>query len=106
MAKTASGRGWLLPVFALFVASFAVGTAELIVAGLLPAVATEFAIDIPTAGTLIAGYAFGVAIGGPLLAIPTGRVPRRPLLFGVMAVFILGNVLCSVATGYWMLLAA
>lgn len=106
MAGGQSGAsGWLLPVFALSLATFAVGTAELIVSGILPTIATEFAIDIPTAGTLISGYALGVAIGGPLLALPTSRMPRRTLLFIVMAVFIAGNVVCALASSYWMLLA-
>jgi DHA1 family inner membrane transport protein len=100
----ASAGSWVLPVVALSLATFAVGTAELIVAGLLPAVAREFAIDIPTAGILISGYALGVAIGGPLLSLPTSGMPRRTLLFLVMAVFIAGNVLCALAGTYWMLL--
>ena len=103
-SREGGSSNWLLPVFALSLATFAMGTSELIVAGLLPTLATDFGIDIPTAGTLISGYALGVAIGGPLLAIPTSRAPRRTLLFAVMAVFLAGTVLCALATSYWMLL--
>jgi DHA1 family inner membrane transport protein len=48
-------------VFALFLAAFAVGTTEVIIAGLLPSLAADLAVDIPTAGLLISFYAAGVA---------------------------------------------
>ena len=95
-----------LPLFALSLAAFAVGTTEFIVAGLLPALASDLAVDIPTAGLLISGYAIAVAIGGPILALITGMLPRRPLLLMLMVVFIAGNVLCALATNYWLLLGA
>lgn len=95
-----------LPLFALFVAAFAIGTTELIVAGLLPALAADLAVDIPTAGLLITGYALGVAVGGPLLILASGRIPRRALLLAMMLVFIVGNALCALATSYWLLMGA
>ncbi len=95
-----------LPLFALFLAAFAIGTSEFIVAGLLPALAADLSVDIPTAGLLISGYAVGVAVGGPILAIVTGRLPRRALLLMLMAVSIAGNALCAVAGSYWLLMGA
>ncbi len=95
-----------LPLLALFVAAFAVGTTELVIAGLLPALAADLAVDIPTAGLLISGYAIGVAVGGPILALATAGLPRRPLLLAMMLVFIAGNVLCALATDYWLLMGA
>ena len=53
-----------LTLFALFITAFAIGTAEFVVAGLLPQVSEDLGVDIPTAGLLITGYAMGVAIGG------------------------------------------
>ena len=101
-----AGGNWLVPLSAVFLASFAVGCAELVVGGMLPAIAKDLAVDIPTVGWLIAAYALGVAIGGPLLALPTTRIARRPLLLVVMAIFIAGNVLCALAPNYWVLLVA
>ena len=95
-----------LPLFALFVAAFAVGTTELVVAGLLPALAADLSVDIPTAGLLITGYALGVAVGGPILILSTGRLPRRALLLTMMLVFVAGNALCALATSYWLLMGA
>lgn len=96
----------LIPIVALFVATFAVNTAENIVAGLLPAIAADMNVDIPTAGQLITGYALAVAIVGPVLALITTGVPRRNLLLGIMAVFIVSNIGCATATSYPVLLAA
>ena len=95
-----------LPLFALFVAAFAVGTTEIVVAGLLPALAADLAVDIPTTGLLITGYALGVAVGGPILILGTGRFPRRALLMTMMLVFVAGNALCALATTYWLLMGA
>jgi DHA1 family inner membrane transport protein len=97
-------RTWVLPVFSLFLAAFAVGTTEFVIGGLLPVLARDLGVDIPTAGLLITGYAIGVAVGGPLLALATGGLPRRSLLLALMVVFILGNGLCALATSYWLLL--
>jgi DHA1 family inner membrane transport protein len=106
MASVTTNRSWLVPVFALFLATFAVCTAELIIAGLLPAIAHDLDVDIPTAGLLITGYALGVAIAGPILALLTTGVLRRILLIAVMAVFVAGNILCALSGTYWMLLGS
>ena len=95
-----------LPLFALAVAAFAIGTTEMVIAGLLPALASDLSVDIPTAGLLISGYAMGVAIGGPFLAVGTARFPRKPLLLVMMVIFVIGNALCALATSYWLLMGA
>jgi len=106
MVNATTSRGWMIPVFGLFVATFAVVTAELIIAGLLPNVAADLKVDIPTAGLLITGYALGVAIAGPILALLTSALPRRGLLLALVLVFIAGNALCAISSSYWMLLGA
>ena len=97
---------WLVPIVALFVATFAVNTAENIVAGLLPGIASDLRVDIPTAGQLITGYALGVAVAGPLLALVTTGVSRRNLLLVTIGIFVLGNVICAISTNYAMLMVA
>lgn len=95
-----------LPLLALFLAAFAVGTTEFIIAGLLPEIASDLGVSIATAGLLISGYAAGVAIGGPIVAIATTRFERRATLLGLMAVFLAGNALCALSPSYAWLLAA
>ena len=95
-----------LPLFALFLAAFAVGTTEFVITGMLPVVAGDLHVSIPMAGYLISGYAAGVAIGGPIVAILTTGFERKATLLGLMGVFILGNALCAFAPSYGWLLAA
>jgi DHA1 family inner membrane transport protein len=55
---------------------------------------------------LVTGYALGVAVGAPLLAVLTSRMPRKLALQLLMAVFIVGNVLCAIAPNYGLLMFA
>ncbi len=95
-----------LPLLALALAAFGIGTAEFVIMGLLPEVAADLRVSIPSAGLLVTGYALGVAIGAPILAIITTGMPRKLALMGLMGLFILGNVLSALAPGYDWLLAA
>lgn len=95
-----------LPLFALFLAAFAFGTAEFVIAGVLPDVATGLDVTIPVAGYLISGYAIGIAIGGPLLAVATKKLGRKELILLLGGVFTLGQVLCAIAPNFELLMAA
>jgi DHA1 family inner membrane transport protein len=106
MTPTSGSGNWIVPIAALLFATFAIVTSEMLVAGLLPALATDLDVTIPVAGQLITGYAIGVGIAGPILALLTGRVSRRVLLLAIMLLYIAGNVLCAIATSYWTLLGA
>ena len=65
-----------LPLLALAIAAFGIGTSEFVIMGLLPNVARDLGVSIPAAGMLVSGYALGVTIGAPILAIVTARMPR------------------------------
>jgi MFS transporter, DHA1 family, inner membrane transport protein len=95
-----------LPILALALSAFAIGTTEFVIMGILPDVARSLSVSIPTAGLLVSGYALGVAIGAPLLAVLTSHLPRKLALLLLMGIFIGGNVLCAVAPGYASLMAA
>ncbi len=69
-------------------------------------VSSDLGVSIPMAGLLVTGYAAGVAVGGPVLALLTARVPIRPAALGVMAIFALGQVFCALAPNYELLLLA
>lgn len=95
-----------LPILALALASFGIGTTEFVIMGLLPDVALDLGVSIPDAGLLVTGYALGVTFGAPFLAIATARMDRRRALLLLMSIFILGNFLCAIAPDYWLLMAA
>ncbi|MEV0437623.1 MFS transporter [Streptomyces spectabilis] len=95
-----------LALLALAVGAFGIGTTEFVMMGLLPNVADDLHISIPTAGHLVSAYALGVVIGAPLLAAVTARLPRRRVLIGLMVLFVVGNALSAAASDYHLLLAA
>jgi DHA1 family inner membrane transport protein len=95
-----------LALLALAVGAFGIGTTEFVMMGLLPDVADDLHISIPTAGHLVSAYALGVVIGAPLLAAVTARLSRRTVLISLMALFVAGNALSAFAPGYDSLLAA
>jgi DHA1 family inner membrane transport protein len=95
-----------LPLLALAAAAFGIGTTEFVIMGLLPEVAQDLGVTAPAAGMLVSGYALGVAVGAPLLAIATNRLPRKQALVGLMLLFIVGNALCALAPSYGFLMAA
>lgn len=94
------------PLLALAAGAFGIGVIEFAPMGLLPVIATDLGVTIPTAGLLISAYALGVMLGAPLMTLTTGRVPRRALLIGLVAIFTIGNLLSAVADSYGLLLAA
>lgn len=89
-----------LPLIALFIAAFAFGTTEFVIAGVLPEVAQGLGVSIPTAGYLVSGYALGIAIGGPLLTVATSGVARTRLLIAIAIVFTVGQAACALAPGF------
>lgn len=95
-----------LALYALTLAAFAIGTAEFIIAGLLPTLASDLSVSIPAAGLLVSVYALAVAFGGPVLALLTAHVPRKPIIVGMAGLFALGQVLCAIAPNFELLLAA
>ncbi|MEV5317466.1 MFS transporter [Streptomyces sp. NPDC052687] len=95
-----------LALLALAVGAFGIGTTEFVMMGLLPDVAADLRISIPSAGHLVSAYALGVVIGAPLLAAFTARMPRRTVLIGLMVLFVAGNALSAFAPDEHYLLAA
>ncbi len=90
----------------LALSAFAIGTTEFVIMGLLPQVAGDLRVSIPSAGWLISGYAFAVAFGAPLMAMATARLERKKALLALMGIFIVGNLLCAVAANYGLLMLA
>lgn len=95
-----------LPLIALFLAAFAFGTAEFVIAGVLPDVALGLGVSVPVAGYLVTAYAAGIAVGGPLLAVATKKLSRKTLIILLGGIFTLGQVLCALAPNFELLLAA
>ncbi|SMB45919.1 Inner membrane transport protein YdhP [Serratia proteamaculans] len=93
-------------LLALALSAFAIGTTEFVIMGLLPEVARDLQVSIPSAGWLISGYALGVAIGAPIMALLTAKLPRKKTLLLLMVIFIFGNIMCALGYSYDFLMLA
>lgn len=93
-------------IFILALGIFVINTSEFVIMGLLPEVALDLGVSIPTAGYLISGYAFGVVLGAPILTPLLVKYPPKSVLISLMFVFTLGNLACAIAPTYELLLAA
>jgi MFS transporter, DHA1 family, inner membrane transport protein len=87
-------------LLALAVGGFGIGLTEFLIAGLLPQVASSFAVSEAAAGRLISGYALSVAVGAIVLTAATARLPRKQVLVGLVVLFVLGNLLSAIAPSY------
>ncbi|MBE4577566.1 MFS sugar transporter [Vibrio navarrensis] len=95
-----------LALLALTLSAFAIGTTEFVIVGLIPTMAADLAVSIPSAGLLVSLYALGVAIGAPVLTALSGKWNRKYVLLAVMSLFVIGNLLAWQAPGYNTLILA
>ena len=89
-----------LGLVALANGAFGIGLTEFVIMGLLPEVAADFGVSEAAAGWLISGYALAVVVGALVLTAATTRLPRKPVLLGLIVLFIVGNILTAVAGDY------
>src|SRR5260370_34780690 len=93
-----------LQLWILTLSAFAIGTAEFVIAGVLPQVAGSLGISEGQAGNLITAYALAIVLGGPILTLWLARFEKRRVLIGLMALFIAGHLIGAVTTNYTLLL--
>ncbi|WP_232665007.1 MFS transporter [Pseudonocardia sp. TRM90224] len=85
--------------------TFAIGTDDFVIAGVLPALATDLAVTEPAAGQLVTAFSLTYALSAPVMAVVTAGLPRRAVLIGGMAVFTVLNVAAALAPTYPLLMA-
>ena len=95
-----------IALLALTLSAFAIGTTEFVIVGLLPTIAADLGVNLPSASLLVSLYALGVAVGAPVLTALTGKIPRKTLLLSLMVLFTLGNLLAWKSPGYETLVIA
>ncbi|MFF7155405.1 MFS transporter [Streptomyces sp. NPDC008139] len=94
-----------LALLALALGAFGIGTTEFVIIGLLPDIAGDFGVSIPTAGFLVTGYALGVVVGAPLMTVLGTKISRKRMLMLLMGLFIAGNLVSAVAPTFALMLA-
>jgi DHA1 family inner membrane transport protein len=95
-----------LSVLALALGGFGIGTTEFASMGVLPDIARDLDVSIPTAGNAITAYAVGVVVGAPLFAVMGARLPRKGLLLAMMTAIGAANLLSALAPTFGMLVVA
>lgn len=90
----------------LFLGTFVLGTAELLVVGVLNLIAADLRVSIPAAGALVTANALGLAIGGPILAALTIKLNKRTVLVGALVLFTVANLVPVLTADYGLFVAA
>ncbi|MGI8879146.1 MAG: MFS transporter [Jatrophihabitans sp.] len=90
----------------LFLGTFAVGSGELLVAGLLNLISGDLRVSVPAAGLLVTANAVGLAVGGPILTVLTLGVRKRRLLACALAAYLLANLTPVLIPNYQLFLGA
>jgi DHA1 family inner membrane transport protein len=89
-----------LALLLLFLGTFTMGSAELVVVGVLQPVASDLGVSVSTAGYLVTAYALGLSIGGPILTALTIKLGRRGLLWSTMAVWLALNLVAVLTANF------
>ncbi|MEU4807181.1 MFS transporter [Actinosynnema sp. NPDC023587] len=103
---TTASKRLPLGVYLLAFSLLAMGSAEFLVAGVLPAIADDLDITLSAAGALITAFAIAVVIGGPPMAVLTLRWPRRTTLVATQLVFALAVAVSLLTENYALILVA
>jgi len=90
-------------LIALAFGGLAIGMTEFTMMGILPDIAKDINIDIPTASNLIGLYALGVVVGAPTLVVATSKYPAKQVLLFLMLLFFVFNTLFTFAPNIWTL---
>ncbi len=83
-------------LIALALGTLALGVAEFVMMGILPNVASDMGVPIPTAGYLVSAYAIGVCVGAPALVLAR-RHPLKNIILALVCIIMLGNLCAAIA---------
>ncbi|MBN9621045.1 MAG: MFS transporter, partial [Actinobacteria bacterium] len=97
---TGSGRRVHPGLLALAIGGFGIGLTEFVISGLLSTVAADLHVSVPTAGSLIWGYALAVVAGAFTVTTSLSHRPPKTALLLLLALFVAGNALTAVAPDF------
>ncbi|MDY1035755.1 MFS transporter AraJ [Lelliottia sp. CFBP8978] len=87
-------------VFSLALGTFGLGMAEFGIMGVLTELARDTRISIPSAGSMISYYAFGVVMGAPVIALFSNKFSLKTVLLFLVALCVVGNAIFTFSTSY------
>ncbi|MCD8237134.1 MAG: MFS transporter AraJ [Prevotellaceae bacterium] len=80
--------------------TFGLGVSEFVMMGILPLLAKDFGVSIPTAGHLISSYALGVCVGAPLIVLVARAWRLKRILLFLMGIYTLAALAMALAPNY------
>ncbi|KFB90218.1 MFS transporter [Serratia grimesii] len=96
-----------LAVYVLGLSIFSLGTAELMMAGMMSTLSEAFGITVGEVGHLISYYAFGVMLGGPVLTyfFLKFKAPYRTTLLWLLSLYVVVQGSSAFISDYSLLVA-
>lgn len=91
-------------LISLAVTGFCYVAMETLPIGILPQISADLDVSTATVGFLVTSYALVVAVISVPLAYVTQRIPRRPLMAGLLAVLVVATLVCAAAPDFQILL--
>ncbi|WBA55373.1 MFS transporter [Providencia sp. 21OH12SH02B-Prov] len=90
-------------LLALSIGAFAIGVTEFSPMGMLPYIADNLNVTIPSVGAIVMIYALGVMVGAPIMTLVLAKYPPKYALVFLMSIFTLGNLLSAMSPDLVML---
>ncbi|ELX8378211.1 MFS transporter [Providencia vermicola] len=84
-------------LLALSIGAFAIGVTEFSPMGMLPYIADNLNVTIPSVGSIVMIYALGVMVGAPIMTLVLAKYPPKYALVFLMSIFTLGNLLSAMS---------
>lgn len=94
------------PAMFLALGTFAIGTEGFMIAPLLPRMAADFAMGVPTVAMLVVVFTLALSLSSPLTTVATARLNRRDLLLLAMGVFTVANLVAANSSSFLSLLVS
>lgn len=95
-----------LLILLLTIGVFGILNTEMGIVGILPQIAEQFNVSVPTAGWLVSGFALVVAFAGPTMPLLFSKVNRKSVMLLALGIFTVSNVISMFATNFTVLLLA
>lgn len=91
-------------VYLLAAVIFCLGTSEFMIAGILEPISADLQVSIPQAGLLITGFAVGMIVGAPAMALLTLKLPRRATMIISIVAFSALHIVAALSPNYSILM--
>mgnify|MGYP001356954202 CR=1 FL=1 len=95
-----------LLILILTIGVFGIMNTEMGIIGILPLIAEEFNVTVPTASLLVSAFALIVAIAGPTMPLVFSRVNRKTVMLLALGIFTISNIVSVFASSFTVLLLA